>query len=184
MLQRHVLLHGVVEAVLLLPCTPRTLLQFIGTPTQRAQASLHCWLAGLLQATSRPRPITFHYTNTRAHSLNRRTHCFVPLPTHSSPRTTSPSPTVAVDQRAPQPPNYVLSTIGASIGRVRHARKLNSLSALGHSYFSYSSSSTVWRTFPSDQTRFLILYPPSRLRPRLNRNATFDAMASRSICYD
>ena len=116
MLQRHVLLHGVVEAVLLLPCTPRTLLQFIGTPTQRAQASLHCWLAGLLQATSRPRPITFYYTNTRAHSLNRRTHCFVPLPTHSSPRTTSPSPTVAVDHRAPQPPNYVLSPIGAASG--------------------------------------------------------------------
>ena len=63
MLQRHVLLllHGVVEAVLLLPCTRHEVYRkpFIGPSTRRAQASLHCWPAGLLQATSRSRPITF-----------------------------------------------------------------------------------------------------------------------------
>lgn len=88
MLQRHVLLllllHGVVEAVLLLPCTRHEVYckPFIGPSTRRAQASLHCWLASWLGCCKRrfhrPRPITFLIIQgrLRAHSRTRHTHCF------------------------------------------------------------------------------------------------------------
>jgi hypothetical protein len=74
--------------------------------------------------------------------------CQLPCCTHT--RTTQ-------YHQPPQPPSIIVRLNHRNtsyrplvqIGRVRHARKLNSVSALGHSYFSYSSSN-VWRTFASD----------------------------------
>jgi hypothetical protein len=158
--------------------------------------SLHCWLAGRAVASDEstdrathnfllykppcplsqpPRPLFLFLCQLTTDAHTRTTYSTINHSNHHHHRRSSRASASTAELR---PIDH-----WCSIGRVRHARKLNSLSALGHSYFSYRRSSTVWRTFASDQTRFLILYPPSRLRPRLNRNATFDAMASCSIYY-
>lgn len=152
MLQRHVLLllHGVVEAVLLLPCTRHEVYckPFIGPSTRRAQASLHCWPASWLGCCKRrfhrPRPITFLIIQgrLRAHSRTRHTHCFCSFANSQLATTTHAPQTIhrAIHRRrrSARASTAELRPIDhwCSIGRVRHARKPNSLSALGHSYFS------------------------------------------------